>query len=378
MTKEQLHVCFVLNSYVQEITDAKKFLLANYSLPEWCEAISRQGWKVTVLIRFSRDESFVLNGVNYFFLKDKYGPQLKFWQVSNRINLRAAEVDADVYHLHNMNKVLQHHNFFRHVKRPAIIQNHAENPTRKFGGFFQRKVLKKFKCIVLTARGQEDTWIERNLLNPNQIRFVLEGSTTFVATERLYAQSKTGLKGDLNFIWVGNLNARKDPLTILDGFRDLLTQYPEAKLYMIYKNGDLLLPVKALINSDGLLSNSVLLLGHRDRSVMEAHYNSAHYFVLGSHGEGSGYSAFEAIACGCVPIITDIPSFRKMTDYGRIGELWKCGDSDSFVQAVKKELSKPWNESSAEAIKFFQENLSYSAIAGEMEAVYLEALEMGT
>ncbi len=51
------------------------------------------------------------------------------------------------------------------------------------------------------------------------------------------------------------------------------------------------------------------------------YYNSADYFVLGSHYEGSGFSLVEAMSCGVIPIVTDIPSFRMMTNNGKIGTL---------------------------------------------------------
>ena len=41
-------------------------------------------------------------------------------------------------------------------------------------------------------------------------------------------------------------------------------------------------------------------------------YSAADLFVVGSHHQGSGYALMEACACGAVPVVTAIPTFRLM------------------------------------------------------------------
>src|SRR5438876_111648 len=55
------------------------------------------------------------------------------------------------------------------------------------------------------------------------------------------------------------------------------------------------------------------MLGHVLHFRLAAFYSAADLFVLGSHDEGSGYAVLEACACGASPVVTDIPSFRRMT-----------------------------------------------------------------
>jgi hypothetical protein len=43
--------------------------------------------------------------------------------------------------------------------------------------------------------------------------------------------------------------------------------------------------------------------------------------------------------CGVIPVVTDIPSFRMITENGNVGILWKCGDAISFTE--KLILEKP-------------------------------------
>ena len=101
------------------------------------------------------------------------------------------------------------------------------------------------------------------------------------------------------------------------------------------------------------------LLGRVPHLDLEAIFNGADYFVLGSHSEGSGYTLAEALACGVVPIVTDIPSFRRMTYNGQIGALWQPGNPASFAAAAQLTLTHSWSEQSAAASSFFDAQLSF-------------------
>ena len=41
-----------------------------------------------------------------------------------------------------------------------------------------------------------------------------------------------------------------------------------------------------------------------------------------------------ACACGAMPVVTDIPSFRAITGGGSIGALWKPGDAGDCARAL--------------------------------------------
>jgi len=171
------------------------------------------------------------------------------------------------------------------------------------------------------------------------------------------------MRGAPVFLWVGRLDSNKDPLTVLDGFEILLEKNTNATLYMIYSENRLSDAVEKKIAGSAILKNSVHLLGKIPHNEIEMYYNSADYFVLGSHYEGSGYALSEALRCGCVPIVTNIPSFRMMTNGGQLGALWEYGNNHSFAEAADVALNKPLSEQANSCITFFTESLSYDAIA---------------
>ncbi len=148
------------------------------------------------------------------------------------------------------------------------------------------------------------------------------------------AREESGVSGSPAVLWVGRLNANKDPLTVLDGFERALPDLPDATLTMIFGTGELFEEVRARIARSPALSARVRLAGVVPHERMAAFYSAADLFVVGSHHEGSGYSLMEACACGAVPVVTDIPTFRLLTGAGAVGALWTPGDAADCARAL--------------------------------------------
>jgi glycosyltransferase involved in cell wall biosynthesis len=111
---------------------------------------------------------------------------------------------------------------------------------------------------------------------------------------------------------------------------------------------------------------------------MEAVFASADYLLLGSRYEGSGFALLEALACGVVPIATDIPSFNVMTDGGAVGALWPVGRPRELTRAVRRTLARRRDELSAAARALFERRLSWAAIGARAVRAYTELLRGAT
>jgi glycosyltransferase involved in cell wall biosynthesis len=252
-----------------------------------------------------------------------------------------------------------------------VAQHHAEKPWPRFRSPLQRWGLRTADGFFFAAQELATPWIDRGVISEKQRVFeVMEGSTCFRYEERTAARARTGLAGAPLVLWVGNLTVNKDPLTVLDGFERILQRIPLARLCMVYRQTDLLNAVRDRIKSSSTLAAAVTLLGSVEHAQLEDVYNSADYFVAGSHYEGSGFALAEAMACGVVPVVTDIPSFRAMTDAGRIGGCWRAGDASSFSEVFLQVVRRPLKELSSHAVQGFDRRLSYPAIAEASMSAY--------
>jgi glycosyltransferase involved in cell wall biosynthesis len=92
-------------------------------------------------------------------------------------------------------------------------------------------------------------------------------------------------------------------------------------------------------------------------------FNSADFFLSGSHYEGSGTALCEAMSCGCVPVVTDIPSFRMITDNGRCGVLYPPGNEAALLAALLQTDEMALETYEQRVLCYFHSNLSFDAIA---------------
>lgn len=377
-----MHVAFLNYEYDPKMASLEDLLQTYATIAGWTNALHQEGAEVTVFQRFHRDAELLRHGVRFRLVSDWYGPRLRKWQIPGSLHRTihdrcagTSKKEPTVVHCNGLIFPLQLAAL--RVVLPAetamVVQHHAERPFRGLRRHIQKWCLRAADGFFFAASELASSWVEHGLISGHQrVYEVMEGSTSFCRRDRAAARARTGLTGDPVVLWVGRLISLKDPLAVLRGFEIVLQQLPNARLYMIFGGDELLPGVCRSIEASTLLSRSVTLLGRLPHSELESFYNSADYFVLGSHYEGSGYSLAEALACGVVPVVTDIPSFRALTDGGRIGACWPPGDGGAFAAAFLRVSRQPIQNISDQAVHFFEEHLSFPAIARKAIRAYRE------
>ena len=246
-------------------------------------------------------------------------------------------------------------------------QHHGEKPSNGIKRWFQKKADKCINLYFFTSADIAVEWVENKIISKlNKCVEVLEASTFFKPYNKNLSKKRLWLSGTDNFLWVGRLNKNKDPLTVLMAFRNYLLLNEKAKLYMVFQTAELIEEVESFIN-DNNLHDSIKLLGKIKPTELEYWYSAADFFISGSHAESCGFALLEAMACGCIPVVTDIPSFNKITLGNEYGLLYKPGNPFSLLQILSQlEYISGYNLS--EKIKnHFNERLSFKNIA---ESIY--------
>jgi glycosyltransferase involved in cell wall biosynthesis len=364
-----LSVVQVNYAFDNRLADPDQLLDRYFTLTAWSEALVAAGaGAVAVVQRFHRSARITRNGVAYLF-SDEHP-----WALARRV----AETGADIAHVNGMIFPVRTWLLRRALpgRTAIVVQNHSDGgavgraPALRIGGRLNRGAADAY---LFAALEHAAPWRDAGFITPEQaICQVMEASTSFRPVARDAARRMTGIAGAPAVLWVGRLNANKDPLTVLRGFERALERLPSATLTMIYSEADLAGEVRQFVNGSAALRERVRLVGAVPHAEMAAWFSAADLFVVGSHHEGSGYALMEAIACGVVPVVSDIPTFRLLAGGG--GALWRPGDADAFARALVAVSGSDLSEERAKLAGHFGRELTWSAIGCRALEIYGEVV----
>lgn len=251
-----------------------------------------------------------------------------------------------------------------------IILHRGEKPGTGLRRFLQLLADKVINGYFFASAELGNTWVNNGPISkPAKIYEVMQASSSFVPTDKSSARASLQIFAPVVFLWVGRLDANKDPLTVVKAFIQFLKLRPQAQLYMIYQTEDLLPEIKNSIASAHIPVNAIILAGKTAHAELQQWYNAADFIISGSHHEGSGIAVCEAMSCGCIPVITSIPSFIGMTGRGKCGVLYEPGNSAKLLQALFATAEMDLQIEKAKVLQQFNEELSFEAIAKKINTI---------
>ena len=254
-------------------------------------------------------------------------------------------------------------------KVKIIVQHHAEKPSSGTKKYFQKLADKLTDAYLFASHELGAEWVNNGIISSSEkIHEVMEVSSIFSPMDKVSARLKTGIKSSTVFLWVGRLNDNKDPLTVIRAFLRFAELNPESRLYMIYHTDELLEQINELL-AQSPRKDAIILIGKVPHSDLQYWFNSADIILSGSHYEGSGTAVCEAMSCGCMPIVTDISSFRMITDNGRCGLLFEPGNENALLSALKQAVDIDIHEKQKLSLEYFRSNLSFDAIAKRIQEI---------
>jgi glycosyltransferase involved in cell wall biosynthesis len=359
--------------------DPDSLLESYHTLTGWSEALASAGAAVRVIQRFSSDGRLTRAGVNYEFVADGRPGVPSPWSRFSRVAEAIDRAAPDAIHING----LMFPGMLRRVRRThpraaIVVQDHSGSlprshlqPLGALRSLRWRRAFQEADACSVTARDLVTRWHPFGLPRDMRVLEIPEASTRLTPVDRREARAHTGIRGAPAVLWVGRLDRNKDPLTMLAGLERALPLLPEARVWMIAPLGGLREQVERRIAADAALRTRVQVIGPVTHSEMAAYCSSADVFVSASHHEGSGYALLEAMACGVVPCVTDIPAFRALT--GGCAALWPVGDAAAFARALCSLAASDLAERRQAVARRFDTALTWHAIGRQTLAAY-EAL----
>jgi glycosyltransferase involved in cell wall biosynthesis len=365
-----------INPFLDTLGRPAEQLLQDWRTLVHCgRSAAEAGARVSVLQCSTRREHLAQHGVDYHLLPLGAGngrPSAQLIELLDRLR-------PDVLHLQGLDFAREIHWLAALAPRvPLLLQDHAARPPRRPWTWWRwRRAFARARGLMFCAREQAEPFVRRGLVGARtRIYEVPESSSDFRPRDREEARRLTGLAGEPGLLWVGHLNANKDPLAVLDGVALAVPRLPGLQLWMCFGQAPLHDAVRQRLR-DPLLTGRVHLLGTVPHAGIEPLMAAADFLVQGSHREGSGYSVIEALACGLSPIVTDIPSFRCLLGPlpgEQAARLWPVGDAAGLADALIELTNEPVALRRQRVRARFDAHCSPAALGRSLVAAYADAL----
>jgi len=136
------------------------------------------------------------------------------------------------------------------------------------------------------------------------------------------------------FVFVGRLDTQKNPVLLLEAFRDVINDEPGSKL-LIVGDGPLRGRLERYVEIHGLTSD-VHFSGLMPPEKIAYLLTASDAFVLSSDYEGMPISLLEAMACGLPVIATRVGEIQRVVTDGETGLLVTKGDFHGLTNAMRK------------------------------------------
>jgi glycosyltransferase involved in cell wall biosynthesis len=340
------------------------------SLADIAEAAASAGTRISVVQAAARSERLTHQGIDYHFV-DVRGTRRG--ERGRRIAELLHALGVDLLHVHGLGFPEESFALAQRLPQlPLLLQDHADRPPHRWWRRWQwRHRYRRVAAVTFTSPEQAKPFAAAGVLAPATRVFAIpESSSRFQPGDRMRARSETGMHGHPAVLWVGHLQAGKDPLTALEGVSLAAQRLPGLQLWCAYGSAPLLAQVQARIARDAWLAGRVHLLGPVPHGRVQTLMQAADLYLSASHAEGSGYAALEAMACGTTPVLADIPSFRALTCNGRVGRLWRCGNPRALANALVTASLRRMPAAGVRA--HFDTHLSFDALGRRWREAYAQ------
>ncbi|MEM7282929.1 MAG: glycosyltransferase family 4 protein [Pseudomonadota bacterium] len=223
---------------------------------------------------------------------------------------------------------------WRFIPRPVYDRAEQKMVVRSDGLFFvnqqcYEEYAKKYgylhKPMTLMS-----TWVDPET-------FYLCPSETELNAARTRNCEKFGLPENKRLVlYFGRFDEVKDPLLLIQAWRQVLSQSPDSHLLLV-GSGGLQTQMHQLIR-ELQLTEDVTILPSQPREVLRELLWISKASVLPSKSEGMSMAINESLASGCPAVGFDVGDIRRVVEPGVSGEIVTQRDPNDFAEAVSRVL----------------------------------------
>jgi alpha-1,3-mannosyltransferase len=225
--------------------------------------------------------------------------------------------------LHKKPLVLSTHGGIFHTKSESLLK-------KAYFGLWGGILTRFFDKII--AVSQHDAELFSKIAPAKKIS-VIENGINF---EKF--SSVKGAQDSKTFLYFGRLSKNKGLRELIEAFSLVCEKNTQAKLVIVGKDFDRLLPgLKKKAKALGI-ANKVLFKGEVTNKQLLNLMGQAGTFVSASHYEGFGISAVEAMAAGLLPVLNAIDSFKKFVKTGHNGFLADFSNKEDAAKQMELAL----------------------------------------
>lgn len=126
------------------------------------------------------------------------------------------------------------------------------------------------------------------------------------------------------------------PQRVIEVFAAIAAQWPQARL-VVANDGSLLGALQAQVRNLGLL-DQVRFVGRLDATTQAEHYARSRWYLSLPRSDSVSVSVLEAMAHGCVPVLSELPANRELVRSGDNGLILADGamPSPTALQALRE------------------------------------------
>lgn len=335
---------------------------------------AQPGFEVTILQRFHDDTEFEVDKVRYIARRDNpREPMARPWTLPWSLHQEAKGIAPHVFHVHGLGFGVQVALLEKATagRVPIVVQHHGGLPPHGMRRWLQRITMRSVSGFLFNGAGNAEPWLQAGIVpSRGRLEEMPEASSDLRAIGQPVARRMLTLDDAPIVLWVARLVPGKDPFTALGGFELATQEHPTLRLYMIFRESNLLDEIDAWIAARPALVSRITRLGQVPHAQLASWYSAADLFLTSSVREGSNYALIESQACGVPAACSDIAPHRYIAGGARTTHFFPCGDVPSCASAIVRALRTERANARAEVLRHFESRLTWVSVCERSFEIY--------